>query len=153
MRRSRLHFVRTMNQFGIAMCLVGSVAAADPPENVSGEYWLGLACEDLSAPLRRQCGLEPGEGLLVFSVAVDGPAATAGLELYDVLLSVDDQQVGSGEGQGLDQVWDGSAAAEVRLEVLRQGRNVVIAVTPQPRPAAAAMARADEPPLHGLQHP
>ena len=150
MRRSCLKAFRTMSMFGIAMCLVTSMAAADPPTEVGGQYWLGLACEDLSAPLRRQCGLEAGEGLLVFSVAVDGPAATAGLELYDVLLSVNDQKVGT--GHGLEQVWDGSAGVEVRLEVLRQGQQRVIAVTPQPRPAAPQRTRTDEPPRHGVQH-
>jgi hypothetical protein len=70
--------------------------------------------------------------------------------LYDVLLSIHDQKVGS--GHGLEQVWDGSAGAEVRLEVLRQGQKRAIAVTPQPRPAAPQMVRVDEPPRHGIQH-
>jgi len=150
MRRSCLEIFRITNLFGIATCLIVSIAAADPPGNVDGRFWLGLACEDLSAPLRRQCGLKSDEGLLVMSVAVDGPAATAGLELYDVLLAVNDQEVGP--GHGLEYFWDGSAGAEVRLQVLREGQTQVIAVTPRPRPAAPQMEGGHEPPRHGLQH-
>lgn len=69
--------------FAIPSNLAAKVAAALTAHGDVPRSWVGASLK----PIRRT-GLE--EGVLIDSVAVDGPAAQAGLEAGDVLLSLDD---------------------------------------------------------------
>jgi len=53
--------------------------------------YLGVSTSEVSAALRAQLGLKPGAGLVVTYVAVDSPAAKAGLEKHDVLVEFGEQ--------------------------------------------------------------
>jgi hypothetical protein len=55
--------------------------------------WLGLAVEEASEALSAQLGLKTGEGLTVFMLAAESPAAKADLHKNDVLVELDGQML------------------------------------------------------------
>jgi hypothetical protein len=126
-------------------CCFGSALADDSP------FWLGFAIRDVDAALRVQAKLRDRQGLLISSVAADGPAAEAAVEQYDILLSVNGQKVG--EAVGLDEAWNGRDDNDVHLKLLRAGETHEISVKPRRRPAEHRPGEPGEPPRHGVQHP
>jgi len=60
----------------------------------TGSAALGLSVEAVDSSTRQQLGLKPGQGVMISSIT--GPvAAQAGLQQGDVILMVDQQQIGS----------------------------------------------------------
>jgi serine peptidase DegS len=57
--------------------------------------WLGMRPDDLSRAESAALGLDPNVGILLVSTFVDGPAAAAGLQPGDVILSIDGEAVRS----------------------------------------------------------
>ncbi len=55
--------------------------------------FLGVITADLPVEMSTQLGLPEGFGLLVREVVPDSPAASAGVEKYDVLTAIDDQHL------------------------------------------------------------
>ncbi|MFP4106688.1 MAG: Do family serine endopeptidase [Phycisphaerae bacterium] len=55
--------------------------------------YLGVKISDLDHPLARKMGLPDPNGVLISGVAPEGPAAEAGLEPGDVILSVNDDRI------------------------------------------------------------
>jgi hypothetical protein len=130
---------------GTAMVLALSSAgrAAEPveaqafqlvqPEPVKlSDYWLGLACNPPSNPLRAQLGLPEGEGLVVEEVLPDSPAAKAGIKQYDVVVKVDGKPTGN--LQTLIDAVDAAKDKQVAIEILRAGKPIQIKAAPQKRP-------------------
>jgi S1-C subfamily serine protease len=71
--------------------------------------------------------------LLVVNVAASSPAATAGLLVGDLVLSIDDRPIESAE-ELLDYLWTVGVGREVRLRVLRGSEARDLAVTAAERP-------------------
>jgi serine protease Do len=78
--------------------------------------WLGVMMQEVSPSMAKALGLKDSKGALVVDVESDGPAARAGLQRGDVVLSVD--------GKPID---DGRALAR-RVAVIAQGTRVDVAV-------------------------
>lgn len=100
----------------IAETPVGAQVAAAPTDRAV----LGVVVGPVDPALVRHLRLPPNRGLLLMSVAAGQPAANAGLEQYDVLLSIDGIAVGSREelGKVLDSKTPGeSVAVQVRRGV------------------------------------
>lgn len=126
-------------EFGFAVAdPVGEGVVGFPPQlkvflddQDSGKYWLGIICHEASPELRSQLGLNDGEGLVVARVAPDSPAAKAGLKQHDVLIAAG--------GAKLERVADLTKAVdqtdgkELELKAIRQGKELIIAVTPKER--------------------
>ena len=95
--------------------------ADDGADDAPPTYSLGLVARPLDAPLRAQTNLSDDRGLLVDSVTVDGPADKAGVEQYDVLIAVDDHEVGTADA--VDDAWEaiwyaamlGSSVAKTKI--------------------------------------
>jgi membrane-associated protease RseP (regulator of RpoE activity) len=92
-----------------------------PQERHEPQPFLGIVTSPLPPALTAQLGLPDGFGLLVDEVMPDSPAATAGLQKYDVLKSLNDQQLVNPEqlsalvrGAGKDK--------EVTITLLRKGQ-------------------------------
>jgi S1-C subfamily serine protease len=90
--------------------------------------YLGLGMQPVRLPeaLRQRLGLQGDNGLIVVNVESDGPAATAGILLGDVLVALD--------GARLSSVDDVQAA----LARLRVGAGAVVSIV---RAGAAAEVR------------
>jgi serine protease Do len=67
--------------------------------------WLGISAVPLTGPVRRRCGVDDSEGILVAGVASGSPAAAAGLRAGDVL-----RRLGPYELKGLRDLLEGLAA-------------------------------------------
>ncbi len=88
---------------------------------------IGVTIQDVNAQLAESFGLDRPRGALVSSVEKDGPAAQAGLQPGDVILSVN--------GKGIERFGELSGAiaamkpgSEASLEVWRGGKKQAIAV-------------------------
>ena len=73
--------------------MLSEVASADGTDDPSGDARLGLAVRPLSPEEQRASGLLAG--MLVEEAS--GPAAEAGIQRGDVVLSIDGQEVSSAE--------------------------------------------------------
>lgn len=88
--------------------------------------WLGVRLLDITPELRHHFGV-PDEnfGVLVSRVEEDSPAARAGVEVGDVLVSIDDQPV-SRSHHLVAELGEREPGEVVRLEGWRQGRPVTL---------------------------
>jgi serine protease Do len=98
--------------------------------------YLGVNVENLDFQAQEAFGLRSGEGALVVQVNEDTPAADAGLEHGDVILSVDGRKVG-GTRDLIDYVSDRPPGSEVTLEVLRGDARSTKRVLVGERPSAS----------------
>jgi S1-C subfamily serine protease len=89
---------------------------------------LGATLEPVAEPLRSQLGLEAGQGLLVASLAGDGPAAQAGLKAKDILVRLAEKPLGKADD--LRQALKESGEKDLTLEVLRAGKPTRLKVRP-----------------------
>lgn len=100
------------------------------------EYgYLGVEVSTLTAMQSDEAGLAAGQGVLVDSVAPDGPATRAGLLRGDIILSVNDAPVGSADAfiQIVGSIEPGTS---VELYYLRDDRRTRVPITAIRRPAA-----------------
>lgn len=97
-----------------------------------GPYWIGLAASQPGGALRAQLGLANDEGLVVENVAPESPAAKAGLQQHDVLLSANGKKLGA----VVDLTREINAVKEGKLfiELIRGGKRQKIDVAPAKRP-------------------
>jgi membrane-associated protease RseP (regulator of RpoE activity) len=117
----------------------GAMAQADdmillddtaPP--TTPERWIGVVCTPVGEPLRAQLKLAEDQGLLVREVVPDSPAAKAGLNRYDIVLTANDKP--------LDNLADLVAAVRaagddgLELKILRKGAEKTISIQPAKRP-------------------
>ena len=102
-----------------------------------GRAWLGLGLQPVEIPaaLREAAGRD--SGLMVVGLAAGGPAERAGVLPGDILLAFDGVPVDRPRGLaallGAERI-----GREVELRVMRAGAVSTVALTPAPRPAAAA---------------
>ena len=88
---------------------------------------LGLQPQDLTAELAALLDLSSQHGVLVADVAPGSPAANAGLRRGDILIKANDQALQS--AADLDAAVETvKAPAQIRLEVIRNGKPIVITV-------------------------
>jgi len=96
-------------------------------------YWIGVAISPVNEATRAQLVVPEGQGLVVADVVPDSPAANAGVEKFDLLLSVEGQNVADLEtlmkriGEAKD--------TPITLHLLRGGEAKDIQVTPERRKA------------------
>lgn len=109
------------------------LTAADKGKLVSG--WIGVEGEPLTADTAKQLGLDRPGGLLVTAVVPGSPGARAGIQIGDVLRSVDGKEVANGgqlryslatEGVGKTlnvQLWRDRRATEVPVTLAAPPEN------------------------------
>lgn len=89
---------------------------------------IGVVCEEASKLLRRHLKLEDA-GLVVLGVSEGRPAAEAGIEVDDVLVSVNDQRLQTREQ--LVELVTNADGKPLQLTLLRDGEPRTIEVTPR----------------------
>lgn len=89
--------------------------------------YLGVSTAGVDAALAAQLSLAEGFGLVVTHVVADGPAAAAGVQRFDILKSLDDQQLVSAE-QLATLVRSRGKDSQVTLTVLRKGQEQKLTV-------------------------
>lgn len=113
-----------------------------PTDAPAEHFWIGLMCHPVEPPLRAQLGLAEGEGLVVGHVMPEGPAATAGIEMHDVLTKAGEAKLTSLADLSRAVQQAGSQDQTVTIELLRRGEMMTVEVQPEARPAPSGrMAR------------
>src|SRR6516225_6087885 len=112
-----------------SLLLIGSAASAqDPPKG-----FLGIELKDITKEEADALGWEASRGIKVVKPNDGGPAANAGIPPGDVILSIDGVEVENMQ-RFVATIGDRGAGAQVRLRVLRSGKEHTFSVTLGQRP-------------------
>jgi Do/DeqQ family serine protease len=95
--------------------------------------YLGITLRDLDPDLGQSLGLDRVTGALIQDVSEGSPGERAGLHVYDVILSVDGEDVKSNDDL-IRRIAARAPGTTVRLRLLRDGREQAMAVRLTERP-------------------
>jgi hypothetical protein len=128
-----------LGALGILMLTAGPLPAQQPGPVVTGlyrptKYQLDMHLAPVPKPLDEQLELK-GQGVLVVRVSPEGPAAKAGVKAHDIVLAVGDTPV-KGPSDLMDAV-DKSEGKELSLKLMRAGKPITVAITPENRTEGA----------------
>jgi C-terminal processing protease CtpA/Prc len=89
---------------------------------------LGATLEPVAEPIRAQLELPADQGVMVAALAGDGPAARAGLEEKDILLTLGDRPLAKADD--LSEQLKVAGKSPLTLKLLRRGKPVTLRVQP-----------------------
>lgn len=96
--------------------------------------YIGILGREIIPTHSPNSGLDLMQGIIVSQVAPDGPAAKAGIQVDDVLLSVNNRPAISAI-ETMDQVAEVRPGSEIPVEIMRGGSRIPLKVTIQEYPA------------------
>jgi serine protease Do len=136
-------FSPTGGNVGIGFAIPAETASAIVDQIIrSGRVtrgWIGVSIQDLDRDIANSLGLTETYGALVGSVTPGGPAAAAGIQQGDVILSYDGQRVN--DRRDLTQrVGATGVGSSARVEVLRNGSRLNLTLRLGERPSEAVLA-------------
>lgn len=99
--------------------------------------FIGVTLETVTPAMRQALGLAEAGGAIVQEVSADTPGERAGLRAYDVIQSVDGQEVTSSD-ELIRDVSGRAPGSMARLHVVRDGRALDVLVKLAERPAGDA---------------
>lgn len=94
----------------------------------SDRGFMGVELDDLNDQLGEYFGIEDGEGALVSKVRDDSPAAAAGLQAGDVIVSVNGESI-EDSGEVHEAMNDTEPEQEIEVKIVRKGKNKTLKVT------------------------
>jgi serine protease Do len=97
--------------------------------------WVGIAIQEVTPELANAFGLQKPQGALVAKVLTGGPAERGGIKVGDIITEYDGQQVKEANDFPL-MVARTQVNKEVRLKVLREGKDLPFRVTVGEMPEA-----------------
>jgi serine protease Do len=96
--------------------------------------WLGVTIESMTPALSKSYNLAPEKGVLIADVESGGPAAKAGLQSEDVILTYNGKELHSSNDLSI-AVAETAVGSTANLKVLRNGREMSFDVKVGERPA------------------
>ncbi|MCL4716106.1 MAG: Do family serine endopeptidase [Hyphomonadaceae bacterium] len=106
--------------------------------------WIGVSIQALDADIARSLGLDEPRGALVATVVPDGPAARAGIQQGDVILTFNGERVEDSRDL-TRRVGATPIGQNSRIEVLRNGQRRTLNMRLQERPSEQQLAAAAAP--------
>jgi serine protease Do len=101
--------------------------------------WIGVSIQPLDEDIARSLGLEEAHGALVATLVPDGPAARAGIQQGDVILTYNGNQIE--DSRDLTQRVGATAIGQTaRVEILRNGQRRTLNLRLGERPAEQTLA-------------
>ena len=112
--------------------------------------WLGVKGQTVTSDIARSLGMERPRGVIVNEIYPGGPGARAGIQDGDVIVALNGQEVNDNGGLNF-RIGTLSNNDAARLEILRDGRTVILNARVQALPTTMAEARTiRQGPLSGL---
>jgi len=105
--------------------------------------WIGIGIQDLTPELRRQFGVTDKEGVLINKIFPEGPAERAGLKIGDIVKGIDGQEVKNSR-ELIQHVLRKEVGQEVKLKIIRDGKETTIPVKTEQMPGERAEAELPE---------
>jgi len=129
----------------VALMVFGSMSLAGDQRPYVG---VSLDSTPLPALLAKHLRLDPGQGIRITNIMIDGPADKARLERDDILVAFQGQKVTSIE-QFVGAVRKAGAGAQVSLEVIHLGQRQTVPLklepVPEPEPKSVPWKYPPEP--------
>jgi serine protease Do len=139
--------------FAIPSELAGDIVEQLKVAGVVERGWLGVEFQPVNEAVAASLGLDDAQGALVAGVVEGGPAEQAGVQVGDVILSLDGEKLD--DPKDLPRLVAATRAGErVELDVLRNGRTRTVKVeigASETEPTLAAVQTAGEPARLGVQ--
>ena len=111
--------------FAIPISRIRSIVASIIEKGYVSKPYIGVSVTDVSKETQSY-GLP--QGASVQSIAEDGPAAKAGLQLNDIITHADDTPV-TGSGDLVKLIRQAQIGQKIKLKVYRQGKTMEIEIT------------------------
>jgi serine protease Do len=119
--------------FAVPVDMVSEILDELKTEGGVSRGWMGVGLQDLTPALAERLGLNLEKGVLLSAVYPETPAHDAGLEVGDVLLSLDGEEIASSDAL-VRSVGKKRPGEQILLSIRRGERNKKIRVTLASRP-------------------
>ncbi|MCI0558483.1 MAG: PDZ domain-containing protein [Nitrososphaera sp.] len=104
------------------------------PAEIPREPWLGITGSFITPEIAEELGLEQQQGFLISAVEPASPADTAGLQVGDVIVAIDNREIAV--EQDITAVMDEKEIGDnINFSIRREGATQNISVTLGERPS------------------
>ena len=100
--------------------------------------WLGVEAQSITPQIARALELKNTTGVVVVGVVRGGPAHNAGLQPGDVLIAIDGKKIIEAR-EALLIISSRKPGSRIKMEILREGKSIMLEATAIERPARAAV--------------